>query len=160
MGEADAKAKGAKEKRGVINGQLWQNWHISAVKRGGNQLLLFLLALLIQQVQQASGLLADEVDTAHIVCVVDVVPCNSLCLVLLLDGTRQRRSVNKRIPEIDWGQNTDYIINKYILPELFNFLKACANELNAAIYSLTTYLNIFTINRTNTSPRSLGAEIN
>lgn len=61
---------------------------ISALRRGGNQVLLFLLALLIQQVQQASGLLADEVDTAHIVCVVDVVPGNSLCLVLLLYEAR------------------------------------------------------------------------
>ena len=46
-----------------------------------------LLALLIQQVKQTSGLLADEVDAAHVVCVVDVVPRDSLCLVLLLRET-------------------------------------------------------------------------
>ncbi len=54
-----------------------------------NHLSLFLLALLIQQVEQASGFLADEVDTAHVVCVVDVVPGDSLCLVLLLDKAGQ-----------------------------------------------------------------------
>lgn len=44
----------------------------------------FLLALLIQQVEQAGGLLANEVDAAHVVCVVNVVPGDSLGLVLLL----------------------------------------------------------------------------
>jgi hypothetical protein len=44
------------------------------------------LALLVQQVEEASGLLADEVDTAHVVGVVNVVPRDALTLVLLLQG--------------------------------------------------------------------------
>lgn len=46
---------------------------------------LFSLALLIQQVEQPGGFLADQVNTAHIVYVVDVVPGDSLGLVLLLN---------------------------------------------------------------------------
>ena len=32
------------------------------------------LALFVQQIEEASGLLADQVDAANVVCVVDVVP--------------------------------------------------------------------------------------
>lgn len=60
---------------------------------------LFLLALLIQQVEQASGLLAYEVDAAHIVCVVDVVPGDSFCLVLLLNTATQMIFVNNLTAE-------------------------------------------------------------
>lgn len=42
------------------------------------------LALLVQQVEEAGGLLADELDAAHVVRVVDVVPGDALPLVLLL----------------------------------------------------------------------------
>lgn len=90
------------ERRGKINGQLQPNQNMSAIRHAWNRVNhLFLLALLIQQVEQASGLLADEVDTAHVVCVVDVVPRNSLCLVLLLEEARQNILVNKLIREIN-----------------------------------------------------------
>lgn len=32
------------------------------------------LALFVQQIEEASGLLANQMDTANVVCVVDVVP--------------------------------------------------------------------------------------
>lgn len=32
------------------------------------------LALFVQQIEEAGGLLADQVDAADVVCVVDVVP--------------------------------------------------------------------------------------
>lgn len=65
-----------------------------------NRLQLFLLALLIQQVEQAGGFLADEMDTAHIVCVVDIVPGDSLCLILFLVEAEQNILVNKLEGEI------------------------------------------------------------
>ena len=42
------------------------------------------LALFVQQVEQRGGLLADEVDAACVVDVVDVVPADALGPVLLL----------------------------------------------------------------------------
>lgn len=56
-------------------------------------MLVYLLALLIQQVEKASWFLADEVDTAHVVNVVDVVPGDSLWLVLLL--WKARKNIDK-----------------------------------------------------------------
>lgn len=54
-------------------------------RRGGRMCFMSnSLALLIQQVEEAGGLLADEVDTAYIVGVGDVVPGDALTLVLLL----------------------------------------------------------------------------
>lgn len=44
------------------------------------------LALLVEQVEQCCGFLADEVDAAAVVDVVDVVPGDALCPVLLLQG--------------------------------------------------------------------------
>lgn len=46
------------------------------------------LALFVQQIEEAGGLLADQVDTAHVVCIVDVVPRDPFALVLLLWGSR------------------------------------------------------------------------
>ena len=46
------------------------------------------LALFVQQIEEAGGLLADQVDAAHVVCVVDVVPRDPFALVLLLRGSR------------------------------------------------------------------------
>ena len=71
-----------------------------------NCLQLFLLALLIQQVEQASGFLADEVDTTHVVCVVDVVPGDSLCLVFLLEEARQNILENQLTGEIKSSSNS------------------------------------------------------
>lgn len=68
----------------MINGHLQPH-----KKMKSHFLMISLLALLIQQVKQASGLLADEMNTADIVCVVDVVPGNSLRLVFLLNKARQ-----------------------------------------------------------------------
>lgn len=51
---------------------------------------LGLLALLVQQVEEAGGLLADQVDAGHVVGVVDVVPQNPLALVLLLRRQKGR----------------------------------------------------------------------
>lgn len=62
-----------------------------------NHLQLLLLALLIQEVEQASGLLADEMDAAHVVYVVYVVPGDSLCLVLLLEVTGQNISISSLV---------------------------------------------------------------
>lgn len=42
------------------------------------------LAFLIQQMEQTRRLLADEVDAAGVVDVVDVVPANSFCSIFLL----------------------------------------------------------------------------
>ena len=51
------------------------------------------LALFIQQMEQCSGLLADQVDASAVVYVVDVVPGDALCSVLLLGGdTRNTKS--------------------------------------------------------------------
>ncbi len=52
------------------------------------------LALLVQQVEQRCGFLADEVDAAAVVDVVDVVPGDALRPVLLLRGgnTEEERS--------------------------------------------------------------------
>lgn len=48
-----------------------------------------LLALLVQQVEERRGLLADEVEAAAVVDVVDVVPGDALGPVLLLqDGKK------------------------------------------------------------------------
>jgi len=49
-------------------------------QRGG------VLALLVQQVEQRRGLLADEVEAAAVVDVLDVVPDDALGPVLLLGG--------------------------------------------------------------------------
>lgn len=46
------------------------------------------LALFVQQIEEAGGLLADQVDAAHVVCVVDGVPRDPFALVLLLRGSR------------------------------------------------------------------------
>lgn len=42
------------------------------------------LALFIQQVEKRGGFLADQVDAGAVVYVVDVVPGDALCSVLLL----------------------------------------------------------------------------
>lgn len=44
------------------------------------------LALFIQQIEEAGGLLADQMDAADIVCVVDVVPRDPFALVFFLQG--------------------------------------------------------------------------
>ena len=46
------------------------------------------LALFIQEIEEASGLLADQMDAANVVRVVDVVPRDPFALVLLLQGSR------------------------------------------------------------------------
>lgn len=51
------------------------------------------LALLVQQVEQRCGLLADQVNAACVVDVVDVVPADALCPVLLLHRQRKIQSV-------------------------------------------------------------------
>lgn len=48
-----------------------------------------ILALLVQQVEQSRGLLADEVDAAAVVDVVNVVPRDALCPVLLLQEKKK-----------------------------------------------------------------------
>lgn len=50
-----------------------------------NYTVRILLALFIQQVEEAGGFLANQMDTAHVVCVVNVVPGDTLRLVLLLN---------------------------------------------------------------------------
>lgn len=44
------------------------------------------LALFVQKVEQCRGLLADEVDAAGVVDVVDIVPADAFRPVLLLNG--------------------------------------------------------------------------
>lgn len=44
------------------------------------------LALFVQQIEEPGGLLADEMDAADIICVVNVVPRDPFALVLLLQG--------------------------------------------------------------------------
>lgn len=44
------------------------------------------LALFVQQIEEAGGLLADQMDAANVVCVVNVVPRDPFTLVLLLHG--------------------------------------------------------------------------
>ena len=55
-------------------------------KETGFDVIAHILALFVQQVEQRSGLLAEEVDAAGVVDVVDVVPADALCPVLLLRG--------------------------------------------------------------------------
>lgn len=50
-----------------------------------------ILALLVQQVEQRCGFLADEVEAAAVVDVLDVVPVDALCPVLLLQRETQRK---------------------------------------------------------------------
>lgn len=49
------------------------------------------LALLVQQVEQCCGFLADEVEAAAVVDVLNVVPGDALCPVLLLQGETHRK---------------------------------------------------------------------
>lgn len=49
------------------------------------------LALLVQQVEQRCGLLADQVNAACVVDVVDVVPADALCPVLLLHRQKKKK---------------------------------------------------------------------
>lgn len=69
-----------------------------------------LLALLIQQMEQAGWLLADEVYAAGVVNVVDVVPANPFCPVFLLQEKAQlevtttlavskKKSKGQRVPK-------------------------------------------------------------
>ena len=51
-----------------------------------------LLALLVQQVEQRCGFLADEVEAAAVVDVLNVVPGDALGPVLLLQGQRRKMS--------------------------------------------------------------------
>lgn len=44
--------------------------------------------------EQSRGLLADEVDTATVVDVVDVVPGDALCPVFLLKGEKKKKGYN------------------------------------------------------------------
>lgn len=53
-------------------------------KKEGERLQHDVLALFVQQVEQRGGLLADKVDAAGVVDVVDVVPADALGPVLLL----------------------------------------------------------------------------
>ena len=57
------------------------------------------LALLIQQVEQSCRFLADEIDAATVVDVVDVVPGDALWPVLLLQGKHREGSV--KTPSMD-----------------------------------------------------------
>jgi hypothetical protein len=56
------------------------------------------LALLVQQVEEAGGLLTDEADAAHIVGVVNVMPRDALALVLLLQGGGQGEQRSTDMP--------------------------------------------------------------
>lgn len=47
--------------------------------------------------EQSRGLLADEVDTATVVDVVDVVPGDALCPVFLLQGEKKKKRVTTLI---------------------------------------------------------------
>lgn len=46
-----------------------------------------LLALFVEQIEEPGGLLADQVDTANIVRIVNVMPRDTFTLVLLLRGS-------------------------------------------------------------------------
>lgn len=48
------------------------------------------LALLVQQVEQRCGFLADEVEAAAVVDVFDVVPGDALCPILLLQNNKKK----------------------------------------------------------------------
>jgi hypothetical protein len=48
------------------------------------------LALFVQEVEQCGGLLADQVDAAAVVDVVNVVPTDALCSVFLLEKNTHR----------------------------------------------------------------------
>lgn len=50
------------------------------------------LALFIQQIEEAGGLLADQMDAADVVRVVDVVPRDAFTLVLFLQGSGRASS--------------------------------------------------------------------
>lgn len=50
------------------------------------------LGLLVQQVEECGGLLADQVDAAGVVDVVDVVPADALGPVLLLHMRKRKRN--------------------------------------------------------------------
>lgn len=56
---------------------------------------MHLLALFVQQVKEGCGFLADEVETATVVNVFDIVPGDALRPVLLLQGETQRERVSK-----------------------------------------------------------------
>lgn len=49
------------------------------------------LGLLVQQVEERGGLLADQVDAASVVDVVDVVPADALGPVLLLHEEQKKK---------------------------------------------------------------------
>lgn len=70
LGRRNAQGLGKHVRSGAVQGT-WFGPHIGMWWKEGQG---HSLALLVQQVEEASGLLADEVDTAHIVGVVDVVP--------------------------------------------------------------------------------------
>lgn len=53
------------------------------------------LGLLVQQVEERGGLLADQVDAAGVVDVVDVVPADALSPVLLLHKKKKRQTVSQ-----------------------------------------------------------------
>lgn len=54
-------------------------------------MLKYSLAFFIQQVEQCGGLLADQVDAASIVNIIDVHPADALCSVLLLHETKEKQ---------------------------------------------------------------------
>lgn len=51
-----------------------------------------ILALLIQQVKESCGLLADEVDAADVVVVVNVIPRDAFSLILSLEDKMKKHS--------------------------------------------------------------------
>lgn len=52
------------------------------------------LALLIQQVEQCCGLLADQVDAACVVDVVDIAPADAFCSIFLLQEHKTHRGLS------------------------------------------------------------------
>lgn len=97
---------------------------LNHIKINSHFLIVFLLALFIQQVEQTSGLLADEMNAANIVCVVDVVPGNSFCLILLLN-------------EVKMGQHgSDYMILTDMLSLCISYYIICCNEARSLLINL------------------------
>lgn len=69
-------------------GSSWDEMDSSKALGLQNRMQGHSLALFVQQIEEAGGLLADQVDAAHVVCVVDGVPRDPFALVLLLRGSR------------------------------------------------------------------------
>lgn len=78
------------------------------------------LALLVKQVKQPGGLLAEETDAANVVRVVNSVPCDSLCHVLLLkhNARMSRRTLSYKHSRPPWLQETS-MYNSDVITHLF-----------------------------------------